>query len=42
MGGIYRWRALTIPAKLPRWTKPKRAVEQVVLVGASQLRLFDK
>ena len=40
--GIYRWRAGNHAGEAATLAEAKRAVEQAVLVGASQLPLFDK
>jgi len=40
--GIYRWQAGNHTGEAATLEEAKRAVEQVVLVGASQLALFDK
>jgi len=42
MDGIYRWRAGNHSGEAATLEDAKRAVEQAVLVGASQLALFDK
>jgi len=39
---IYRWRAGNHSGEAATLDEAKRAVEQAVLVGASQLRLFEK
>jgi len=38
--GVYRWQAGTHAGETPTLKEAKRAVEQAVLVGASQLPLF--
>jgi len=40
--GIYRWRAGNHSGETATLDEAKRAVEQAVLVGASQPGLFDK
>jgi hypothetical protein len=40
--GIYRWHAGNHSGEAANLEEAKRAVEQAVLVGASQLALFDK
>jgi hypothetical protein len=40
--GVYRWEAGNHSGEAATLDEAKRAVEQAVLVGASQLRLFDK
>ena len=40
--GIYRWQAGGDSGEAATLEEAKRAVEQAVLVGASQLPLFDK
>ena len=40
--GIYRWQAGDHSGEAATLDEAKRAVEQAVLVGASQLPLFDK
>jgi len=40
--GIYRWEAANHAGEAATLEEAKRAVEQAVLVGASQLALFDK
>ena len=39
--GIYRWEAGTHAGEAPTLKAAKQAVEQAVLVGASQLPLFE-
>jgi len=39
--GIYRWQAGTHAGEAPTLSEAKRAVEEAVLVGASQLALFS-
>jgi hypothetical protein len=40
--GLYRWQAGNRSGQARTLREAKRAVEQVVLVGASQLTLFEK
>ena len=40
--GIYRWQAGTSEGKAKTLREAKQAVEQAVLVGASQLQLFEQ
>jgi hypothetical protein len=40
--GVYRWRAGNHAGETGSLEEAKRAVEQAALIGASQLRLFDK
>ena len=40
--GVYRWQAGSHAGEAATLEEAKRAVEQAVLVGASQLALFDK
>jgi hypothetical protein len=40
--GIYRWQAGNHSGEATTLEEAKLAVEQTVLLGASQLRLFDK
>jgi hypothetical protein len=40
--GIYRWQAGSNAGKASTLREAKHAVEQVVLVGASQLQLFEQ
>ena len=40
--GVYRWRAGGHSGEAATLEEAKRAVEQAALIGASQLRLFDK
>ena len=40
--GVYRWRAGNHAGETGSLEEAKRAVEQAALIGASQLKLFDK
>src|SRR5262252_1891390 len=40
--GVYRWRAGNHAGEAGSLEEAKRAVEQAALIGASQLKLFDK
>ena len=40
--GVYRWRAGDHSGESATLEEAKQAVEQAALIGASQLRLFDK
>jgi hypothetical protein len=40
--GVYRWRAANHSGEAATLEEAKRAVEQAALIGASQLRLFEK
>ena len=40
--GVYRWQAASHSGEAATLEEAKTAVEQAVLIGASQLALFDK
>jgi hypothetical protein len=40
--GVYRWQAGSCAGKAKTLQEAKQAVEQAVLVGASQLQLFEE